>query len=80
MYSYAPVIPKQELVVGNYYKGRCRNATLARWNGKVFIYMRTKFWNTYITSIKAPEDESNFDVFIAVEVEPNPPYEIPLEL
>jgi len=27
-----PILPKDKLEHGQYYKGRCRNATIARWN------------------------------------------------
>jgi hypothetical protein len=70
-------IPKSELVVGAYYNGRCRNALLARWNGSRFIYMRSKFGDTYPESIKHEEDFDGFDCFIPTSVEPNPCIEIP---
>lgn len=81
MGEYDPVIPKAELEVGAYYKGRCRNATVARWNGKVFIHWRFKF-TQFLEEICCPEDETIYDVFVAErkmlpdEVE----QEIPLEV
>lgn len=81
MKSYAPVIPKAELEHGAYYQGTCRNATVARWDASKqrFYHHRTKFGQTFVESICAPEDDSQFDVFIA-EVKINPPETtIPLE-
>lgn len=59
-------IPKADLVHGAYYHGRCRNATVARWDhtlGK-FRHWRTKFNNTYLEYIKHPEDDLVYDVFL----------------
>lgn len=61
-------IPKSELVRGIYYKGRCRNATVARWDGERFHHWRTKFGYTFLEEIKCPEDEHHYDVFYAQEV------------
>jgi hypothetical protein len=62
-----PIIARAELVHGAYYEGRCRNATVARWNGErgVFIHWRTKWRSTFLESIKDPEDDHVFDVFRA---------------
>jgi len=79
MESYEPVIPKAELVHGAYYKGRCRNATEARWHEKdqCFYHWRYKFgW--FIETIKAPEDDKVYDVFIAEERIETPEKEIQL--
>ena len=76
--KYDPVIKKEDLKHGAYYKGRCRNATIARWNAEkeVFSHWRTKFTSTFIETIKCPEDDKVYDVFIAVE-EIEPEEEIP---
>jgi len=60
-------IPKDELEDGAYYEGECRNASIARWNAKEqkFYHWRYKFGNEFIETIKAPEDEKNYDVFFA---------------
>jgi len=58
------ILDKSELVVGQTYKGRCRNATEAVWNGKQFEYQRTKFTFTYTDYINHPEDDNGFDVFM----------------
>jgi hypothetical protein len=74
-------LPKEELAHGFYYKGRCRNATVARWNGEEeqFYHWRTKFNYTYIETIKCPEDENFFDVFYATEWIDPPEKEIPFK-
>ena len=79
--DYKPKIPKVDLVVGAYYKGRCRNADIARWNGRCFIHWRYKFGQWFLEEIKAPEDEQRYDVFVADHVEYNyDGREIPLEI
>ena len=67
MRDYTPIIPKKDLVHGAYYIGRCRNATLARWDSEkeVFYHWRTKWNCTYIEKIHCPEDDNVFDVFVA---------------
>jgi len=82
MTSYEPVIPKADLVHGEYYWGRCRNASIARWNGdeQQFYYWRTKFGHKYIETIKAPEDEQRYDVFIAEHIVDFGTAEIPFEV
>ena len=68
--DYIPKIPKEQLVHGTYYRGRCRNASIARWNAniRVFVHWRTKFGNTFLEEICAPEDENRFDVFVTESV------------
>ena len=65
---YDPIIPKQDLVIGEYYYGRCRNAKVARWDGEQFLYWRTKFKSMFKESIKCPEDDAVWDVFVAERV------------
>jgi hypothetical protein len=67
--DYTPKIAKQDLVHGAYYRGQCRNATVARWNAgdEQFYHWRYKFgW--FIETIKHPEDEADFDVFVVEEL------------
>jgi len=63
-------------VHGGYYKGRCRNATVARWNAEeqCFYHWREKFGRIYIETIKYPTDEQEpwWDVFDVVEELCNP--------
>ncbi len=58
-------LPKEALVHGVYYYGRCRNASIARWdavNG-IFIHWRQKFGDVFLEEIHCREDELHFDVF-----------------
>lgn len=77
--DYTPVIPKEKLVDGLYYRGRCRNATFARWNGQKqrFVYWRHKFGQEFLEDICCPEDDNKYDVFIADEIIDMPPRKIP---
>lgn len=80
----AACIPKRDLIHGAYYQGRCRNATVARWDGfkQRFYHWRTKFGSTYIEAIRHPEDEQVFDVFYPLKELPPSEYTIrtiPLE-
>jgi hypothetical protein len=78
-----PILPKDQLVHGVYYKGRCRNATIARWNGveNCFYHWREKFGRIYIETVKYPTDvvEPWWDVFDVIEELPNPKFEIPFD-
>jgi hypothetical protein len=58
-------IPKEGLVHGRYYLGRCRNAQIARWDGvkQCFTHWRHKFYDIFLEDIKCREDELHFDVF-----------------
>lgn len=60
------MIPRASLMKGAYYVGRCRNASVARWDGEKFHHWRMKWGNTFIETIKHPEDEEVFDCFIPV--------------
>ena len=73
------MIAKKDLVDGAYYEGECRNAEVARWNGKqeVFIHWRTKWGQKFLEEIKHPDDEKHYDVFIAKKLIQNPTEEIP---
>lgn len=61
-------IPKSELIPGEYYKGVCRNARIARWDGAKFWHWRTKFGSTFLESIRHREDDEIWDVFDAEAV------------
>lgn len=60
-------IPKKDLIIGKTYIGNCRNASEAIWNGKVFIYKRTKFGYTYDEEINHFEDDDGFDLFVPIK-------------
>ena len=81
MRDYTPVIPKLALEHGAYYQGRCRNSSIARWDGnrQVFVYYRNKFGHEFLEEIKCPEDDIMFDVFVAEAKLETPMREIPLK-
>lgn len=64
--NYAP-IPKSELEVGKEYKGECRNASKAVWDGKVFHYQRYKFGSTFDETINHYEEDDGYDVFVPIK-------------
>lgn len=76
-----PILPKDQLKHGTFYKGRCRNATICRWNAEenCFFHWREKFGRIFIETIKYPTDEAEpwWDVFDVVEELPEPNFEIP---
>jgi uncharacterized protein (DUF433 family) len=78
-----PILAKEYLRDGAYYKGRCRNATVAGWNAdeQCFYHWRQKFGSIYIETIKYPTDETEWflDVFDVVEELPNPRFDIPFD-
>lgn len=65
-------IPKEELIPFAYYKGKCRNAPIAWWDGKKFHYLRSKFGNIFAEEIECPENDRGYDVFFAQEIIYNP--------
>jgi len=79
-----PILTKNQLNHGRYYKGRCRNATVARWNAKQqqFYHWRKKFDRIYIQTIKHPRDEMELfsDIFWVVEELSRPRFEIPFDM
>ena len=60
-------IPKDQLKKNVTYIGSCRNASEAIWTGEKFIYMRTKFGNTYTEEINHFEDDDGYDLFIPIK-------------
>jgi hypothetical protein len=79
--DYTPKIAKADLEHGAYYRGRCRNASEARWdaNKQCFVHWRTKFGSTFKEEIRHPEDDKHFDVFVVNEKIDKPEREIPLD-
>jgi hypothetical protein len=61
------VIRKENLEQNEYYYGTCRNANVAVWNGNNFVYMRTKFGQTFPENINHLEDDDRSDLFIPIE-------------
>lgn len=60
------LIPLQELETGKYYFGTCRNARVAKWDGKVFTYIRSKFGERFPENINHPENDDGYDLFFPV--------------
>lgn len=61
-------IPKSKLEVGKSYKGYCRNANEAIWNGKKFEYIREKFGFKYTEVINHFEDDNGLDLFVPYKI------------
>jgi len=64
---------------GAYYRGKCRNAQMARYSSSKnnFVYMREKFGHVYAESIGHAENDNGFDLFKPYALMENPPFEIP---
>ena len=64
------MLRKEELVHGAYYRGSCRNTTVARWHaqGGAFLYRRQKFGESFFERISHPQDQRHYDVFRVVEL------------
>ena len=59
-------IPKNKLVIGKRYLGKCRNADIAIWLGDVFEYQRYKFSCTFPEKINHFEDDNGYDLFVPI--------------
>ena len=62
------VIEKKDLRVGFYYYGKCRNAKVAVWNGFCFVYMRSKFCQSFPENINHLHDDDGADLFIPIGI------------
>ena len=64
------VISKNELIDGGEYFGVSRNATVAKWSSgrNEFVYMRTKFRDTFEDTLPHPEDDDGYDIFVPLEL------------
>lgn len=60
-------IPKKDLIVGEYYYGKCRNSNIAMWDGVQFIYLRYKWGSHYNDKINHFEDDNGFDLFVPIK-------------
>jgi len=69
-YIRCGAIPKDKLVIGETYIGRCRNADEATWDGDYFVYQREKFGETYPEKIKhfMDDDYNGTDVFVPIAI------------
>ncbi len=82
--EFEKMVPMSDLEHGAYYFGTCRNATVARWNGKIqkFVYVRVKFDDVFPEEIgygvDAKPGEKRFDEFRPYGKMGNPPFEIPM--
>lgn len=65
----AGMVAKKDLIDDAWYYGICRNASIARWNAEEnkFYYLRTKFGTTQAESIRHPEDDNGYDLFIPIK-------------
>lgn len=64
------MIKKCDLKHGAYYEGRCRNASIARWDAEngYFIHWRTKFNDTFLEAIPHYDDAPVWqDFFLATK-------------
>ena len=77
MHFFFPPLPKSTMIHGQYYRGNCRNATLARWNAEIAQFVIIQ--NNSAVQIPHCEDDSGLDVFYPTIVEPNPEITINLE-
>lgn len=66
------IIRKSDLVKNRYYRGKCRNAKVALWNGFEFVYMRFKHGEYRIDAVNHLEDDNGLDLFVPLRVEENP--------
>lgn len=62
----AGAIPKKDLVVDQIYIGEHRRATVAKWNGKEFVYNRTKFNHTFEDVCNHFEDDDGYALFVPI--------------
>ena len=60
-------IPKDQLKKDHWYKGTCRNASKAKWDGNKFWYKRYKWGSTYDEDIDHFESDTYSDVFVPFE-------------
>ena len=62
-------IPKDKLIDGKTYIGDTRNTDRAIWNAKknTFIYMRTKWGNTFEDEVNHFEDDDHYALFVPIK-------------
>jgi hypothetical protein len=62
-----------KLEIGAYYRGKCRNASVAIWNGAEFIYVRNKFNCSFNEKINHFQNDNGFDLFVPLsKITPEP--------
>lgn len=74
------ILRRDALTHGDYYVGRCRNASIARWSeiDECFTHWRTKWDSIFVERINHPVDDINYDVFRVVRRLEIPLFYIPL--
>ena len=65
-------IPKDKLVIGKTYIGKCRNANEAVWNGRHFEYKRFKFGYMMDDVINHFQDDNGYDLFVPIQEKDEP--------
>lgn len=77
--AFEDMLAKKDLVHGEYYRGICRHAFIARWDGESqhFVHWRTQFGLGFVEVIKHPDDEKKWDVFTPLSHINKPEKEIP---
>jgi len=71
MKFYFPPLLKTQLIHGAYYRGNCRNASLARWNAETDRFSFLLDDNS-VAEIDHFEDDVGYDVFYPTMIEPTP--------
>jgi hypothetical protein len=67
-YLEAGAIAKEDLIVGAWYAGTCRNTYMAQWTGKYFRFIRDKFSGSYIDTLNHFQDDDGYDVFVPIKL------------
>lgn len=76
-------LPKTALVDQEYYKGYCKNATVAVWDAdnQRFWYVSHKWDTPFYEAVQHASDDNGFDLFYPEEpVKPAPDQEVDLEM
>ena len=62
-------IPKDKLIDGKTYIGDTRNTKEAKWDAKknTFIYMRSKWGNTFEDEVNHFEDDNHYALFVPIK-------------
>lgn len=68
-------VPKKDLIVGQFYIGEHRRATIAKWTGKEFVYRRTKFNSTFDDFCNHFEDDDGYALFVPLRIGTEEEYE-----
>jgi hypothetical protein len=60
-----PAVLVEPFIHGAYYRGHCRNASIARYNAETnrFVYWRQKFGDVFAEDIHHAGNDDGFDIF-----------------